>query len=76
MDAPAPQPAPFTGGSLSGYIDLLAERADGATAVIDLKYGGSTHRQKELSDNIPLQLAVYARLLAAQSSGAWSTSSM
>lgn len=52
----------FVGGKLNGRIDLVARSAD-AVAVVDLKLGGKTRRQAELSDNRHLQLAVYGHLL-------------
>jgi PD-(D/E)XK nuclease superfamily len=54
---------PFVGGNIYGFLDLLVENASGQKAVIDLKYGGFKQRSQELSDNLHLQLAVYARLV-------------
>lgn len=53
---------PFCGGHLNGYIDLVG-RTPNASAVIDLKLGGTTGREVELKENRHLQLAVYGRLL-------------
>ena len=60
---------PFVGGSIYGFIDLLVENASGSKAVIDLKYGGYSQKRQELVDNLHLQLAVYACLIAQGS--AW-----
>jgi RecB family exonuclease len=60
---------PFVGGSMYGFIDLLAEKASGEKAIIDLKYGSHPEKRQELLDNLHLQLAVYARLVAQES--AW-----
>jgi len=54
---------PFVGGNIFGFLDLLVENASGQKAVIDLKYGGFKQKSQELSDNLHLQLAVYARLV-------------
>jgi hypothetical protein len=54
----------FTGGSMNGFIDLLVEKASGQKAIIDLKYGGHPQKRQELVDNLHLQLAVYACLVA------------
>ncbi|MEN9975455.1 MAG: hypothetical protein RLZZ282_1461, partial [Verrucomicrobiota bacterium] len=37
-------PIPFVGGQIGGRIDLIARRADGKSAVIDLKLGGKSKR--------------------------------
>ena len=55
---------PFVGGSMYGFIDLLVEKASGEKAIIDLKYGGHPQKRQELVDNLHLQLAVYACLVA------------
>jgi hypothetical protein len=47
-----------------GFIDLLVEKPSGEKAVIDLKYGGHPQKRQELVDNLHLQLAVYACLIA------------
>jgi hypothetical protein len=60
----SPDPAPFVGGKLCGYIDLLAEKTGGQRAIIDLKYNGYTKRTDELRKNLQLQLAVYGYLIA------------
>lgn len=54
---------PFIGGQIGGRIDLIARRADGKTAVIDLKLGGKTKRREELQNNRHLQLATYGHLM-------------
>ena len=52
----------FVGGELTGYIDMLLTNAKGEEAVLDLKWGSGSYRQKELKENRALQLALYARL--------------
>jgi RecB family exonuclease len=52
----------FAGGKLNGSIDLLALRADGQEAVVDVKWGGRKYRREALLADSYLQLAVYARL--------------
>ncbi|MBP6682091.1 MAG: PD-(D/E)XK nuclease family protein [Halioglobus sp.] len=52
----------YAGGKLNGSIDLLATRADGTEAVVDIKWGGRKFRREALLDNSYLQLATYAQL--------------
>jgi len=52
----------FTGGKLTGSIDVLATRADGEEAVVDIKWGGKKYRRDALLKNSYLQLAVYSQL--------------
>lgn len=52
----------FVGGPLTGSIDLLAIRADGREAVVDIKWSGRKYRREALLANDYLQLAVYAKL--------------
>ncbi|MCH8228651.1 MAG: hypothetical protein IIC63_09605, partial [Proteobacteria bacterium] len=52
----------FTGGKLSGSIDLLATRADGREAIVDIKLGGRKYRRDALLAGSYLQLATYAQL--------------
>jgi ATP-dependent helicase/nuclease subunit B len=52
----------YPGGKLNGFIDLLATRADGQEAVIDIKWGGRKYRREALLSNSYLQLATYAQL--------------
>lgn len=56
-------PLPFIGGQIGGRIDLIARRADGKTAVIDLKLVGKTKRREELQNNRHLQLTTYGHLM-------------
>jgi hypothetical protein len=56
----------FSGGGLDGTVDLIARKANGATAVLDLKWGGFDYRRRLLVDSSYLQLAVYAQLLFQQ----------
>jgi hypothetical protein len=57
-----PEDAPFIGGSIMGYIDLLVTNQLGRDAVVDLKLGGLARRQDELKTNRQLQLAIYGYL--------------
>lgn len=52
----------FAGGKLNGSIDVLATRADGQEAVVDIKWGGKKYRREALLENSYLQLATYAQL--------------
>ncbi|MEP6389211.1 MAG: PD-(D/E)XK nuclease family protein [Halioglobus sp.] len=52
----------FAGGKLNGSIDVLATRADGREAVVDIKWGGKSYRRDALLKNSYLQLATYAQL--------------
>jgi PD-(D/E)XK nuclease superfamily len=60
----SPANAPFFGGKLYGFIDLLAENQAGRTAVIDLKYNQYKQKKDELANNLQLQLAIYGYLIA------------
>ena len=51
----------FSGGELTGYIDLLTRRADGREAVVDIKWGGLNYRRDSFINSNYLQLATYAR---------------
>lgn len=53
----------FKGGAIGGMVDLIATKAGGETAVLDLKWGRFKDRQKMLVDSSYLQLAVYGQLL-------------
>lgn len=55
----------FSGGRLTGSIDLLALGADGREAVVDIKWGGRKYRRQSLLEGSFLQLAVYAQLRRA-----------
>ncbi|MFP6765065.1 MAG: PD-(D/E)XK nuclease family protein, partial [Planctomycetaceae bacterium] len=48
------------GKSLNGWIDCLAERSDGAEAIIDFKYGGRSRYHSLIEDGKAVQLATYA----------------
>jgi hypothetical protein len=56
------QEGTFASGVLNGSIDLLATRADGSEAVVDIKWGGKKYRREGLLANNYLQLATYAQL--------------
>jgi ATP-dependent helicase/nuclease subunit B len=61
----------FEGGNVSGILDLSVKNQQGEWAVVDLKYGGQPVREKELSENRPLQLAVYGYLWTGNHPGPW-----
>ncbi len=48
------------GSELSGFIDCLAERADGSEAIIDFKYGGRSKYYSMIAEGKAVQLATYA----------------
>jgi len=52
----------YVGGNLSGRVDLVARKADGSVAIVDIKWGGATYRQAALEDSKYLQLAIYSSL--------------
>ena len=56
------QTCKFTGGELTGYIDLLATFSDGSEAIVDIKWGGKNYRRDNMRKSSYLQLAVYAHL--------------
>lgn len=60
------QEGEFDGGGLQGSIDLLATRADGNEAVVDIKWGGRRYRRDALLADRYLQLAVYHHLRREQ----------
>jgi RecB family exonuclease len=53
----------FNGGAIAGFVDLIATKATGETAVLDLKWGGFNYRRDMLVESSYLQLAVYAQLV-------------
>ena len=55
----------YTGGKLTGSIDLLATTGDGREAVVDIKWGGKNFRRDSLREGSYLQLATYAQLRLA-----------
>ena len=60
----------FAGGELSGYADLVMQKAGGAQAIIDMKWSGVKKFPSKLKENRHLQLAIYAELLR-QKTGNW-----
>lgn len=56
---------------LHGYADLLLTRADGAQAVVDMKWGSASDRAKQIKGNRHLQLLLYAGMVADQADGLW-----
>ena len=60
------QDMPARGQRFTGALDLLLERADGRSVVIDLKWSRSDRRRRaEVEEGRALQLAAYARLVGA-----------
>lgn len=59
-----PEAQAFQAGRIGGHIDLVVTNAAGRKAVLDLKYGGRADKERQMNKGIPLQLAVYAYLLA------------
>ena len=60
----------FPGGALTGSADLVMQGADGAQAIVDMKWSGIRKFPEKLRKNRHLQLAIYAELLR-QTSGQW-----
>jgi len=52
----------FVGGELGGRVDLVARKADGRVAIVDIKWGGAPYRQAALEGSKYLQLAIYSSL--------------
>jgi hypothetical protein len=52
----------FVGGAMNGSIDLMATKADGQCAVVDIKWGGLGYRRDSLQESNYLQLGLYAQL--------------
>jgi ATP-dependent helicase/nuclease subunit B len=61
----------YVGGKLNGSIDILATRADGSEAVVDIKWGGKNYRRTSLIEGSYLQLATYAKLRLAEGAGSY-----
>lgn len=59
----------FEGIPMKGRADLVLER-DGDLAVIDLKWRGSTRRERQIRNEEDLQLVLYSRLLTEEESWA------
>ena len=60
----------FFMGELNGFIDILATRGDGQTAVLDMKWASGKNYRDKLQDNKHLQLAIYGELMR-QKTGRW-----
>lgn len=56
---------------LGGSADLVVTRADGAKAVVDMKWGSADKRAKQLKSNQHLQLALYSGLVADVGTALW-----
>ena len=54
------QETDFWGGKISGSIDMTVLNAEGAEAVIDIKWGGTKYRRESLKENKHVQLVTYA----------------
>ena len=65
------QQAAFGNGEFIGYIDLLVTHTDGTETVIDMKWGGLTHRREEIRDNLAMQLATYGWLRRQNGAELW-----
>jgi hypothetical protein len=50
----------FFGVDIGGSIDMTVMNAEGAEAVIDIKWGGAKYRKESLAKNSHLQLVTYA----------------
>lgn len=48
--------------AVTGSIDLLLDRPDGSSAVVDLKWGQSKYLRPKLLENRAIQLALYAHM--------------
>jgi hypothetical protein len=64
------QESHYTGGALTGYIDLLVTRGDGSEAVVDVKWGGLNYRIESLLESQYLQLATYGLFRRQEAGGA------
>jgi len=60
----------FFMGELNGFIDILATRSDGQSAVLDMKWSRSKDFRSKLQDNKHLQLAIYGESVR-QKTGKW-----
>ncbi|KAA3623430.1 MAG: PD-(D/E)XK nuclease family protein [Bacteroidetes bacterium] len=52
----------FVGTEVKGRADLVLEK-DGSSAIVDIKWRGSSRRERELKNEEDLQLVLYAKLL-------------
>jgi RecB family exonuclease len=52
----------FSGGKLTGSIDMIVTNATGKEAVIDIKWGGFKYRRASFEEDNYLQLATYAHM--------------
>jgi RecB family exonuclease len=62
----------YEGGTICGSADLVLERADGAFAILDMKWSGGSWYPDLLANDGHLQLVMYAQLLR-QPSRSWPT---
>lgn len=63
--------APFVGGQMRGFLDLVVKNQRDEIAVVDLKLGRYKEKWEELTNNLQLQLAVYAYLQSHAQNGRW-----
>ena len=56
---------PIPGGQLQGSVDLLLVAENGASAVLDAKWGSQPYREAEIKEGRHLQLAIYGFALSA-----------
>lgn len=64
-----PDTRKFEDRSINGFIDLVLTNREGRKAVLDLKYGGQSDKQRQIENGCPLQLAVYSHLIAGRAQG-------
>lgn len=57
--------------NLRGSADLVVERADGSSAIVDMKWGGAASKAKLLEQGQHLQLVLYGGLLAREDDRPW-----
>lgn len=60
----------YPGGQILGYADLVTINAQGKSAIVDMKWGGTTKYSAKLAENSHLQLGIYAELFRQQT-GMW-----
>jgi hypothetical protein len=60
----------YPGGQILGYADLVTINAQGKSAIVDMKWGGTKKYSTKLAENSHLQLGIYAELFRQQT-GTW-----
>lgn len=56
---------------LRGSADLVVERADGSSAIVDMKWGGAAGKARQLEQGQHLQLVLYGGLLGREADAPW-----